>query len=146
MTRRIAGLLILFQLTVAGAAAQKQIVLERRDATVTLEPYAPNILRFTMSLKKDAALAPPGYGILAQPSETGWTHEHKDGMDIVKSDRMTIKMPAPHYDAKTTKYTCDTCQYFSGSTPWVPLTVTDAGGKTLLNMTGWQMSVPNRKD
>jgi alpha-D-xyloside xylohydrolase len=93
-----------------------------------------------MSLKKDAALAPPGYGIIGQPSETGWTHEHKDGMDTYRSDRMTIKMPAPHYDAKTTKYTCDTCQYFSGSTPWVPLTVTDAGGKTLLNMTGWSMS------
>jgi alpha-D-xyloside xylohydrolase len=67
-------------------------------------------------------------------------------MDTYRSDRMTIKMPAPHYDAKTTKYTCDTCQYFSGSTPNIPLTITSADGKPLLNLNGWSMSVPNHKD
>jgi alpha-D-xyloside xylohydrolase len=146
MTRRIAGLLVLLQLTVAGGFAQKQIVLERRDATVTLEPYAPNVVRITMSLKKDAALAAPGYGITAQPSEAGWTYEHSGKMDTYRSDRMTVKMPVLHYDAKNTKYACDTCQYFSGSTPYIPLTVTGSDDKPLLSMNGWSMSVPNHKD
>jgi alpha-D-xyloside xylohydrolase len=141
-----AGAVLLSLLAAGSVGAQKQIVLERRDATVVLEPYAPNIVRITMSLKKDAALAGPGFGISAQPSETGWTYEHTDGMDTYRSDRMTVKMPAPHYGPRNTKYTCDTCQYFSGSTPLVPLTVTDAAGRTLLDLRGWQMSVPNRKD
>ena len=105
MIRRVvaAGILLLSLLATGGAIAQKQIVLERRDATVTLEPYAPNVVRITMSLKKDAALAPPGYGITAQPLEAGWTYEHTGKMDTYRSDRMTVKMPVPHYDAKDTK-------------------------------------------
>jgi alpha-D-xyloside xylohydrolase len=148
MTRTFvaAGVTLLSLLAAGGAVAQKQIVLERRDATVSLEPYAPNIVRVTMSLKKDRALAPPGYGITAQPSESGWTYEHTDKMDTYRSDRMTVKMPAPQYDPKNTKYSCDTCQYFFGSTPWIPLTVTGADGKPLVNLNGWWMSVPNHKD
>ena len=56
MTRTFvaAGVTLLSLLAAGSAVAQKQIVLERRDATVTLEPYAPNVVRITMSLKKDA--------------------------------------------------------------------------------------------
>jgi alpha-D-xyloside xylohydrolase len=144
---RIAGFLLLSLLVSGSAVAQKQIVLERRDATVTLEPYAPNIVRITMSLKRDAALAGPGYGIIAHPSNAGWKYESTNNVDIYSSDRMTVRMPVPHYDPKNTKYAgCDTCQYFAGSTPWVPMTVTDNSGKTLVNLQGWQMSVPNHKD
>lgn len=38
-----------------------------------LEPYAPNIVRVTLSLQRDSALAPPGYGILAKPDAAGWS-------------------------------------------------------------------------
>ena len=105
---------VCLSLFAAGSAlAQKQIVLERRDATVTLEAYAPNIVRVTMSLKKDAALAPPGYGITAKPSDEGWSYTHTDKTDTYKSAQLTITMPVPQYGPRTTKYTCDTCQYFS---------------------------------
>ncbi len=123
-----------------------EMILERRDATVTLEAYAPNIVRITLSLKKDAALAPPGYGISAKPEGAGWSFNHTDTMDTYRSDRMTVEMPVPHYGPNRTKYTCDTCQYFSGSTPNVPLTVDGADGKPLLHLEGWSMSVPNHKD
>src|ERR1039458_5414587 len=136
-----------FLLLAAGSArAQKQIVLERRDAIVTLEAYSPNIVRITMSLEKSAALAGPGYGISAQPADAGWTYEHTHTMDTYRSDRMTIRMPVPHYGPRHRKYTCDTQQYFSGSTPWIPLTVHDASGRTLMDMSDWKMSVPNHKD
>jgi alpha-D-xyloside xylohydrolase len=111
-----------------------------------VEPYAPNIVRITMSLKKDAALAGPGYGIIGKPSEAGWTYEHTDAMDTYRSDRMTVKMPVPHYGTGAPPPGCDTCKYFGGSTPWIPLTVTGADGKTLVNLQGWSMSVPNHKD
>jgi alpha-D-xyloside xylohydrolase len=138
------SLLALF--SAGGARAQKQIVLERRDATVTLEAYAPNIVRVTMSLKKDAALAPPGYGISGKPSGEGWTYDHSDKLDTYRSSRLVVKMPVIRYDAKNTKYACDTCQYFLGSTPYIPLTITDADGNPLLNLQSWWMTVPNHKD
>lgn len=141
-----AGLSLLALLPASGALAQKQIVLERRDATVTLEPYAPNIIRVTMSLKKDAALAPPGYGISGKPSDEGWAYDHTERMDTYRSSRLTVKMPVIQYGENKTKYTCDTCQYFLGSTPYIPLTITDADGNTLLNLQGWWMTVPNHKD
>jgi hypothetical protein len=37
-------------------------------ARVSLEAYAPNIIRVTLSLQKDPALAPPGFGFVATPS------------------------------------------------------------------------------
>ena len=40
-----AGAVLLSLLAAGSVGAQKQIVLERRDATVVLEPYAPNIVR-----------------------------------------------------------------------------------------------------
>jgi alpha-D-xyloside xylohydrolase len=148
MDRRLsAAALLAFSLLASPALlAQKPVVLERRDATVTLEAYAPNIVRITLSLKRDAALAPPGYGIVAKPADDGWTYEHTGATDTYKSSRLTVTMPVPHYGPTNTKYTCDTCQYFSGSAPWTPLTVSDADGNTLLNLSGWWMSVPNHKD
>jgi hypothetical protein len=108
MNRRTAGLLVILLLAWGSALGQKQIVLERRDATVVVEPYAPNIVRITMSLKKDAALAGPGYGIIGKPSEAGWTYEHTDAMDTYRSDRMTVKMPVPHYGTGAPPPGCDT--------------------------------------
>ncbi|HKO11538.1 MAG TPA: TIM-barrel domain-containing protein [Acidobacteriaceae bacterium] len=141
-----ACLLVVSLLAAGSALAQKPVVLARRDATVTLEPYAPNIIRVTMSLKKDAALGPPGYGISGKPSTEGWNYEHTDKLDTYHSAQLTVTMPVIQYGASTTKYTCDTCQYFSGSTPYIPLTITDRDGKTLVNLQSWWMSVPNHKD
>ena len=37
-------------------------------------------------------------------------------------------------------------KFFNGSTPYVGLEIRTADGKNLLQMNGWQMSVPNHKD
>ncbi|HXJ96320.1 MAG TPA: alpha-glucosidase, partial [Terriglobia bacterium] len=58
----------------AAQGQEPRIVLERMGATVVLEPYTPNIIRVSMSLDKDQATAPPGYGFIAAPSAEGWTH------------------------------------------------------------------------
>ena len=63
----------------------------RRDAvTVMVEPYAPNVVRVTLSLMKDRALAEPGYGITAQPAITGWTADSGAGGDVLRSSRMVV--------------------------------------------------------
>jgi alpha-D-xyloside xylohydrolase len=141
-----AGIFLAALLAAGSACAQKQIVLQRRDATVVLEPYGPNIVRITISLNQDAALAPPGYGITGQPSHAGWTYSHSDAMDSYQSDRMTVRLPVPQYASTNTRYACSSCQYFYNATPAVPLTVTGADGKTLLRLERWSMTVPNHRD
>ena len=79
-----------------GAVAMAQsgpLVLEREGRVISLEPYAPNILRVTMSLDKAAASGGPGYGFVAKPSAEGWTHERDaEGDDIFRSGRLVVRV------------------------------------------------------
>ena len=61
--------------SVLASAQQPQVVLNRDSSTIALEAYAPNIIRVTLSLLKDSALAPPGFGFVATPSADGWTRQ-----------------------------------------------------------------------
>ena len=79
------------------AAIAQQAVLTRGDATVVLQPFAPNIVRVTLSLDKTAALKPPGVGITATGAAAGWAEESVDGGDTFRSDRMVIHVsPESH--------------------------------------------------
>ena len=69
------------------------LVLERDGRTISLEPYAPNILRVTMSTDREAATGAPGYGFIAQPSAEGWTHERDaEGYDVYRTARMVVRV------------------------------------------------------
>src|SRR3984885_7080069 len=69
------------------------LVLERAGRTIALEPYAPNILRVTMSIDRAAATGAPGYGFVAKPSAAGWTHERDaEGNDVYRSARMVVRL------------------------------------------------------
>src|SRR6185437_8806126 len=83
-------------LTFVGATtqAQEKVVLNRADATVMLEPYAPNIVRVTLSLNKADATSAPGYGITASPSAAGWSETSGKSGDVFKSDRMVVTVGA----------------------------------------------------
>ena len=148
MTKKLftAGILLVLLLAAAGACAQEQVVLKRGNATVALESYAPNIVRITISLDKPAALAPPGYGIVARANDAGWQYTHSATMDTYASGQMKVEMPVPYFKRRGPPPDCETCKYFQGSAPWIPLRVLGPGGKTLLRMEGWSMSVPNTKD
>ena len=82
----------------AGVAVPAQkLDADRGKATVMVEPYAPNVVRVTLSLIKDEALAGPGYGIVAKPMPDGWTVA-KDGERMsLRSSRMVVTVsPPPH--------------------------------------------------
>jgi alpha-glucosidase/alpha-D-xyloside xylohydrolase len=66
------------------------LVLERNGRVIALEPYAPNILRVTMSVDKASATSAPGYGIVATPSAEGWVHESNAEGDGFRSARMEV--------------------------------------------------------
>src|SRR5262249_8679867 len=65
----------------SARADDSKLVLHRGGSTIVLEPYAPNIVRLTLSLKEDKALAAPGYGFVAKPMAEGWKHQETEAGD-----------------------------------------------------------------
>ena len=133
-------------------AQSASLVLDHDGSTVMLEPYAPNILRVSLSLQHDPAVAAPGYGFIAKPDAEGWTHARDAGGDRYRSARLVVTLDAgksPSGNAPPAKPSLtqtDIAKFFNGSTPGTHLRVATPEGVTLLEMQGWQMSVPNHKD
>lgn len=127
------------------SAAPPPVVLDHDGATITLEPYAPNIIRITLSLIKADALAAPGYGIVATPSQQGWQSVASTAGQVYASSRLrvTVHNNTPGQVLPTQR---DIAKYFNGSAPSTHITVQAVQGKMLLDMLGWEMAVPNHKD
>ncbi len=132
---------------IAGGTMQAQgkMELSRGEATVVVEPYAPNIVRVTLSLRKGDAESGPGYGVVAHAAPSGWTQESGKSGDVFKSSRMVVTVsPESHWTPTGTS--ADIAKFFNGSTPGVGISIKTPDGKQLVDMQGWQMSVPNHKD
>ena len=129
----------------ASLPAQK-LTLTRDNATVVVEPYAPNIVHVTLSLDKARALAAPGYGIGATPDTTGWSAASADSGDTLSSSRMIVHVSPQGKPYTPTGTAADIAKFFNGSTPYIGIHIQTPEGATLLDMQGWQMSVPNYKD
>src|ERR1700742_905732 len=72
------------------AAAAQQLVLSRGNSTILVQPYAPNIVRVSISLLRDYALASPGYGISAAPSSEGWLSRSDESGDVFRSSKVVV--------------------------------------------------------
>lgn len=130
-------------LLLGTSARAQRLTLDRGKATVMVEPYAPNVVRVTLSLLKEEALAAPGYGIVAKPAPEGWTASKDGEQDVLRSSRMVVTVtPPPGHGGPMP----ETSKFFSGSTPYVGVSIKTPEGTSLLNMHGWQMATPNRKD
>ena len=129
----------------AAGAEQKQIALERGRCHVALEAYAPNIIRVTVSLLKEDAGGPPGYGFTATSSPQSWRYQHLADEDIYQSPRLIVSVAADH-KPNLTPAQMDIARFFESSVPPVHITISTSEGKKLLEMTDWAMSVPNHKD
>jgi alpha-D-xyloside xylohydrolase len=152
------GLILLgvVSLGAVGMAQNGPLVLARDGGVISLEAYAPNIVRVTMSTDRAAATAASGYGFLAKPSAPGWTHERdSEGNDIFRSARMVVrvspgnlakeKLPQPMpLDALNLQLRDP---YFGGGgghgSHNDALLVTTPEGKTLLHMRSWAMVPEN---
>jgi alpha-D-xyloside xylohydrolase len=142
----VAGMLL------AGVSALAQLPdqrleLKRGGSTVVLEPYAPNIIRVTLSLNRGPALAGPGYGIIGTPAAAGWGATETARASVYQSGRIVATvdkdLPPVHPPMQTE---IDISKYFNGSAPDTHITLRTPEGKKLLEMTGWSQSVPNHKD
>jgi alpha-D-xyloside xylohydrolase len=106
---------------------------------------APNIIRVTLSLNQDGALAVPGYGFVATPAGDDWTHQQSEKADVYRSSRLIVTV-AVNRPGKPVATEIDIAKFFNGSTPPANISIQTPEGKTLLQMTGWSMSVPNPED
>ncbi len=131
----------------AGFSAGAQTLeLSRDSATVKVEPYAPNIVRVSVSLLKKDALAGPGYGFVADPKTEGWTKESGAAGDVLRSQKLVVSVAPQSALRQPTGTQADIAKFFNGSTPPVHIEIKTADGKPLVTLEGWQMSVPNHKD
>src|ERR1019366_229361 len=91
----VAGITLTVVCSQAQNPSQRQ-ELERKGETIVLEPYAPNILRVTLSLQREPALAAPGYGVVAASDAAGWSASQTAQADVDSSSRMVVTVdPRP---------------------------------------------------
>ena len=152
LTESIRKVLLLVAVVVipgtALPALDNQVVIDRDGSTIVLEPYAPNIIRVTLSTLKDQAIAGPGYGIVAKPLPAGWTHETTPTEDIYKSARMSVHFatPPPLQRRPDGSYWNGPRKTFGAFGRGPYMTVTAGDGTPLLTMQGWEMAEMNDKD
>jgi alpha-D-xyloside xylohydrolase len=124
-----------------------RLEIEHKGATIVLEPFAPNVVRVTLSLQPENARSKPGYGFVGFPDATGWSSSQTDLNDVYQSSRIIATVERDHPPAHPPLSTeIDIAKFFNGSTPGAHITFTTPDGKKLLEMTGWEQAVPNHKD
>ncbi|MEO8778034.1 MAG: hypothetical protein ABI389_05115, partial [Rhodanobacter sp.] len=125
-----------------------QAVIPHGNSTIVLAPYAPNIMRVTLSLLKAQALTGPGPGITGKPDAAGWVYERTEAGEIYRSKDLVVTVHDPIHPTpyKAYPHEQDSGKYFGGTTPGADITFATPAGKTLLHLEGWQMAVPNYKD
>jgi len=126
--------------SVAGLAtpvsAAPLATVDRNGSLVSVEAYAPNILRVTIATDRGQADAPPGEGPNAKPDSSGWTHRAEGGADIFLSSALSLSVDAQPWPKAPTQME----RYFAPALPPVSITVRTAAGQMLTQMTGWEMS------
>ena len=121
--------------------------IQRSGESIMLEPYAPNILRVTLSLQHGAAVAAPGYGFVGTPDNSGWTKTETNEADVYGSARIVAKVEREHSHAEPPRASQkDIAKYFKGSTPGAHITFSTPDGKKLLELIGWSQEVPDYRD
>jgi alpha-D-xyloside xylohydrolase len=127
-----------------GLGQDNRVVIQRGNTTIALEPYAPNIVRVTLSHLKEKALAAPGFGFTAEPSDAGWKHEQDARGDVYASQRLVVVVD-PGTPPKPTKddLELDKFFHFLSPLPHAHVVVSTPGGKTLVDMVNWSMSRPS---
>ena len=136
----------------AAGSGFGQYVLDRGDETLVVEPYAPNIVRVTLSLKKEEALKGPGFGFTGSASNGGWSQAETASGTRYESSRLVVdvqglRKPDPNKPGLArVQSQVDIAKFFNGSTPGAHITFSTPQGKKLLEMENWGMAVLNYKD
>jgi alpha-D-xyloside xylohydrolase len=132
---RCLGVVLLCSATFSVSAAPLAL-LDRNGSYISIEAYAPNIVRVTLSTDKDLALAPPGYGFVAEPLAAGWSHRSSAGADVFSSDAISVEVAAQPWPSAPSQME----RYFAPSLPPVSLAIRTPRGEPIVTMSGWEMA------
>src|ERR1700722_7644159 len=113
--RGMLTLLVGAKMLLDGVAGAQQLSLSRGEATILVEPYAANVVRVSLSLRRDDALAGPGYGISAKAAAAGWTAEKGEQGDVLRSSRMVVRVSPEVKKYVPTGTQADIAKFFNGS-------------------------------
>ncbi|PVM87222.1 TIM-barrel domain-containing protein [Caulobacter radicis] len=118
------------------AIAAPQTTVDRNGAYVSVETYAPNVIRVTISQDKDLAKGAPGYGVNGVATDKGWRHDQKAGADIFTSAELSLEVVAQPWPGAPSLQE----RYFAPALPPVSIKVRKPDGTSLVDMTGWEMA------
>ena len=119
-----------------AAHAQPLAIVERNGAQVSIEPYAPGIVRVTIATDRGQAKAAPGYGIVGKADPAGWRHRIDASGDVFASAGLTVTVAAQPWPKPPSQME----RYFAPSLPPVSIDLALPDGATLTRMTGWEMA------
>ena len=129
----------------ASACATRPHHAGSGDSTVLIEPYAPNIVRVSMSLRETMRWPRRVMASSPQPDGSGWKLASGSEGDELQSTALTVRLAPgapPHGEAEAASIAI--------SSPALRIKLgfesTPPDGKQLVRLDGWQMSVPNYKD
>ncbi len=113
------------------------VTLDRNGAWVSVEAFGPNVVHVTIAADKAEVLKPAGYGILTDHVDNSAFKASGDANgDTFASSALTLHVnaaPPPHVPSQGEKY-------FAPSLAPVGLQISDASGKQLVAMNGWEMA------
>ncbi len=129
------------------SAQPRRVVVSWEHTTVMLEPYAPNIVRVSISTLKPYALAAPGYGIIAKPNGSGWRYKDTADGETYQSPELTATiLGPPEVHGPELLHQEPIGKFFSdnGGTPQANVRIRFQlpDGQTILDMKNWSMHPP----
>jgi alpha-D-xyloside xylohydrolase len=129
-------------------AENGRLVMTNDHTTLMLEPFAPNIIRVSISTLKANALAAPGYGIIAKGDAEGWRLEHTADGETYRSAQLAITiLGAPRHQSPQLPGQAPIGKFFSsnGGVPYgnVRLRFQLPDGQTLVSLERWFMDPPD---
>ncbi|MET3436772.1 alpha-D-xyloside xylohydrolase [Sphingomonas sp. 1185] len=134
--RLIAAAALLCGSAPLALSADPLATIERNGAQVSVEPYAPGIVRVTIAMDRALAEAKPGYGITARSDATGWTHRTDASGDIFTSAGLNVTVAAQPWPKPPSQME----RYFAPSLPPVAISFAGPDGKPLTRLNGWEMA------
>ncbi|HEX7362075.1 MAG TPA: TIM-barrel domain-containing protein [Bryobacteraceae bacterium] len=139
-----------------GAAAQAngvsvqhgRVVITKDHTTMMLEPYAPNVIRVSISRLKAHAVAAPGYGIIAKPDAAGWKFHKSPNGGTYESPQLAVTIMGPPKHHSPHLLGQEVIGKFFGANGRqgygnIPLRFSLPGGKTVVKLESWSMNKPS---
>ena len=125
-----------------------RVIVTRYHTTMMLEPYAPNVIRVSISRLPKYALAPPGYGIIAKPDAAGWHLRQTPDGETFSSSRLSVTILGwPKHHTPNLLHQARLGQYFgSNGAPGaanIRLRFARPNGQKVVDLEGWSMNKPS---